>query len=221
VQEEIPWAAPHGRVTYRLEYLVLVHGQLMTQKAASQLLRLASSTFSDILHRAIGRVRDGHRIRGLTALGVDEVSYRKGHKYVTVVYDLDRSRVDWVGPGKKRETIDSFFTEQLSDYQKSQVKWACCDMSETFIGAIKTHCPHAKLVLDRFDLSHCQGTQRGNGPSAQTTMAQRQRRPPESAKRRPLDPLQTPVEAHGRRQASNGPSPDEQSANSPGSRAER
>jgi transposase len=122
----------------------------MTQKAAGQLLRIASSTFSDILHRTIERVRDGHRIRGLTAIGIDEVSYRKGHKYVTVVYDLNRSCVVWVGPGKKRESIDRFFNEMLSDHQKRQIQWACCDMSETYIGAIKNHCPNAKLVLDRF-----------------------------------------------------------------------
>jgi transposase len=152
VQEEIPWAGPYARITYRLEYRVLVYAQLMTQKAAAQLLQMANSTFSDILHRTIERTRDGHRIRGLKAIGIDEVSYRKGHKYVTVVYDLERSCVVWVGEGKKRSTIDSFFNNILSDYQKKHIQWACCDMSETFIGAIKAHCPNAKLVLDRFHI---------------------------------------------------------------------
>lgn len=153
VQEEIPWAYKHGRITYRTEYLVLVYAQLMTQKAAAELLRMAGSTFSDILHRTIDRLRDGHRIRDLTAIGIDEVSFRKGHKYVTVVYDLNRSCVVWVGRGKKRSTIDKFFNEMLSDYQKKRIQWACCDMSETFIGAILKHCPNAKLVLDRFHIA--------------------------------------------------------------------
>jgi len=152
VQEKIPWADNLARVTYRLEYLVLVYSQMMTQKAAGQLLQIPSSTFSDNLHRAITRIRDGHRIRGLAAVGIDEVSYRKGHRYVTVVYDLERSRVVWVGPGKERKTIDRFFNESLSDYQKKHIKWACCDMSPTFIGAIKAHCPNARLVLDRFHI---------------------------------------------------------------------
>jgi transposase len=153
VQEEIPWADKLARVTYRLEYLVLVYSQMMTQKAAGQLLRIPSSTFSDILHRSITRIRDGHRIRGLAAVGIDEVSYRKGHKYVTVVYDLERSRVVWVGPGKERKTIDRFFNDVLSDYQKKKIEWACCDMSPTFIGAFKDHCPNARLVLDRFHIA--------------------------------------------------------------------
>ncbi len=152
IQENIPWADTNARITYRLEYLVLVYSELMTQKAAAQLLRLPKSTFSDILHRTIARVRDGHRIRGLKCVGIDEVSYLKGHKYITVVYDLDRSCVVWVGEGKARETIDRFFNKQLSDYQRKKIKWACCDMSQTFIGAIKEHCPNAKLVLDRFHI---------------------------------------------------------------------
>lgn len=152
VQEEIPWASSYARITYRLEYLVLVYSQLTTQKAAAQLLHMAGSTLSDILHRTINRIRDGHRVRDLTAIGLDEVSYRKGHKYVTVVYDLNRSRVVWVGQGKARSTIDTFFNEVLSDYQKKRIEWACCDMSETYIGAINDHCPNAKLVLDRFHI---------------------------------------------------------------------
>jgi transposase len=153
LQEDIPWAEPFARITYRLEYLVLVYSQLMTQKAAAELLHFARSTFSDVLHRTITRVRDGHRLRGLRSIGIDEVSYQKRHKYVTVVYDLERSCVVWVGKGKGRETIDGFFNTALSAYQKKQIKWACCDMSDTYIGAIKDHCPNAKLVLDRFHIA--------------------------------------------------------------------
>jgi transposase len=85
-------------------------------------------------------------------MGIDEISYCRGHKYATLVYDLDRSRVVWVGQGKGRETIDPFFNETLSDYQKAKIKWACCDMSQTYIGAIEAHCPKATLVLDRFHI---------------------------------------------------------------------
>ena len=158
VQEHIPWADAFARITYRLEYLVLVYSQLMTQKAAAELLRIPRSTFSDILHRTITRVRDGHRVRGLKAIGIDEISYRKGHKYVTVVYDLDRACVVWVDKGKGRDTIDTFFNDVLSPYQRKKIKWACCDMSETYIGAIKDHCPNAKLVLDRFHIAKALNT---------------------------------------------------------------
>ncbi len=152
IQEDIPWADLYARVTYRFEYVMLVYCQLMTQKAAAKILHIPKSTLSDMLHRTITRIRKGHRIRGLRTIGIDEISYCKGHKYATVVYDLDRSCVLWVGQGKGRETIDKFFTEQLSDYQKRQITRACCDMSQTYIGAIEEHCPNATLVLDRFHI---------------------------------------------------------------------
>lgn len=141
-QENIPWAASHARVTYRFEYLLLIYSSLMTQKAAAQLLKMPTSTLSDILHRSITRTREGHGISGLTHLGVDEISYCKGKKFATIVYDLKRSRVLWVGKGKGRETIDRFFREELSSYQRKQVKAASCDMSQTYINAIEHWCPN-------------------------------------------------------------------------------
>jgi len=152
VTEDIPWADAFARVTYRFEHLMLRYCQVMTQKAAAMLLRVSTSTLSDLLHRSITRLRAGHRIRGLTTIGLDEISYCKGHKYATLVYDLVRARVVWIGPGKGRETIDVFFKEVLSPHQRKQIRWACCDMSEAYIGAIRDHCPNATLVLDRFHI---------------------------------------------------------------------
>jgi len=152
VTEQLPWAESCSRVTYRFEYLMLRYGQIMPQKAAAELLRVPASTFSDLLHRSISRLRAGHRTRGLKIIGIDEISYHKGHKYATLIYDLDRSCVVWVGQGKGRETADRFFNEALSDYQKARIHAACCDMSQAYIGAIQDHCPNATLVLDRFHI---------------------------------------------------------------------
>lgn len=152
LQEEIPWAMGYSRITYRLEWRICMLCQVMTQKAAAQILSMPSSTLSDLLHRIITRVRDGHKIRGLVTLGADEVSFCKGRKFATLIYDLDRSRVLWVGLGKGRETIDRFFNECLSDGQKKRIRWASCDMSRAYTGAIKHHCPNATLIIDRFHI---------------------------------------------------------------------
>ena len=149
-QETIPWAPTYSRITYRLEWRICALCQIMTQKAAAEILKMAPSTLSDLLHRIITRVRRGHKIRGLVTLGVDEISFCKGHKYATLVYDLDRSRVVWVGLGKGREAIDRFFNEALSHGQKARIAWASCDMSRAYTEAIKHHCPNATLVIDRF-----------------------------------------------------------------------
>ena len=73
-------------------------------------------------------------------------------KFATLVYDLDRARVLWVGQGKGRDTIDRFFNDWLSRGQKARVAWASCDMSPAYIGATTHHCPHVTLVIDRFHL---------------------------------------------------------------------
>ncbi|TVR09685.1 MAG: hypothetical protein EA401_12745 [Planctomycetota bacterium] len=91
VTEQLAWAEPGSRVSHRFEYLMPRYCQIMPQKAAAQLLRLPASTLSDLLHRTIGRLREGYRIRGLKTIGVDEIAYHKGHKYATLVYDLDHS----------------------------------------------------------------------------------------------------------------------------------
>lgn len=150
VQEEIPWAAPKAQVSYRFEYLMLVYAREMTATASAKLLGIPKSTFSDILHRTITRIRKGHRIRNLRKIGVDEIAYRKGKRYATLVYNLETARVVWIGNGKGKATINRFFNKALSDYQRKSIRWASCDMSVAYMNAIKEHCPNATLVIDRF-----------------------------------------------------------------------
>lgn len=149
-QEIIHWAAPYAQVSYRFEFVLLRYCQATTQKHAADMLNVSPSTLSDILHRTIGRIRNGHRIRRLTIMGLDEISYQRGRRFATVVYDLARGCVVWVGDGKGRETIDRFFQTQLTPAQRARISFASCDMSETYIGAVKQWCPNAQLVLDRF-----------------------------------------------------------------------
>lgn len=150
LQEEIPWAEALSRVTYRFEYALLRYTQQMTAKAAGQLLKMPKSTLSNLLHRIIKRIRSGHRIRGLTVLGVDEISYCRGHKYATIAYDLDRSKVIWVGAGKGSETLERFIKTHLSEYQRRQIKYACCDMAQAYISVIKRCLKNTTLIIDRF-----------------------------------------------------------------------
>ena len=149
-QENIPWAAAKSRTSLRLEFQLMRLCTVMPQSEAAAQLGIPTSTVADILHRLITRYRDGHKIRGLKNLGIDEISYKKGHRYLTIVYDLDRRHVVWIGVGKARDTIDRFFNEVMSRGQRGRVKTACCDMSKTYIGAIRDHLPNALLVLDRF-----------------------------------------------------------------------
>ena len=152
LQEDIPWAVPMSRNTLRLECQLLRLCKVMTQSEAAAQLGIPASTVADALHRAITRCRAGHKLRGLKNLGVDEISYKKRHRYLTVAYDLDRHHVVWVGEGKGRDTIERFFLEVMSKGQRRRVETACCDMSKAYTGAIAEHLPGALLVLDRFHI---------------------------------------------------------------------
>ena len=92
-----PLAPAYARVTYR-QWRLCTLCQIMTQKAAAERMRRPCP----ICCTGSSRVRHGHKIRGLTTLGVDEISFCKGRKFATLVYDLDRARVLWVGSGKGR-----------------------------------------------------------------------------------------------------------------------
>ena len=150
--EMIPWSDYRSRVTYRLELMILTMTQKMTQKAVSDLVKLPTSTLSDLINRVIHREREGHKIRGLEIIGVDEISYAKGRKFITLVYDMKRGCVVWIGKGKGKDTIDSFFKEHLSQYQRDKIRVACCDMAQAYISSIKEYCKNVTLVLDKFHI---------------------------------------------------------------------
>jgi transposase len=150
VQERIPWARPLARSTHRLDFAILTYAKEMSQKMAAKLLHLPTSTMSDIICKLVNQAREGHVIGRITTLGIDEVSYAKGRKFATIVYDLDKCCVVWAGKGKKREVIDSFFTDVLTQEQRDNVLWASTDMCETYMNAVGRHCENATLVLDRF-----------------------------------------------------------------------
>ena len=149
-QEKIPWAAAFSRVTHRFEFQLLCMAREMTLSAVAGILKVPLSTLSDTLHRCVERERSNHEIGELKSLGIDEISYAKGRKFATIVYDLDRSKVVWIGKGKGRETIDHFFNDILGIEKALKVTTASCDMAEAYVGAIEHHCKNAELVLDRF-----------------------------------------------------------------------
>ncbi len=125
---------------------------MMPQAQVAQILKVPQSTLADALHRVVEHYRKDHQIANVTKIGIDEVSYKKGHKYLTLVYDLDQHCVIWAGKGKARDTIDPFFQQILTEQQRSSITVATCDLSETFIGAIEDHCKNAQVVLDRFHI---------------------------------------------------------------------
>ncbi|MEQ6176085.1 transposase [Bifidobacterium breve] len=91
---------------------------------------------------------------GLTAIGVDETSYRKGRTYITVVVDHKRKRVVWAHDRYGKEVLDLFF-RQLTDEQRASIKAVTGDGAKWIDASVKEHRPNAERVLDSLHIVSC------------------------------------------------------------------
>jgi transposase len=112
-------------------------------------MRVAWETVGAIIERVVERRLPGDRLDGLTDIGVDELSYRKHHEYVTIVTDHASGRVVWAHPGKNADTLRKFF-EELGEDRSAKLRAVTVDMSKAYITAVKEAAPQARLVFDRF-----------------------------------------------------------------------
>jgi len=95
-----------------------------------------------------------HRTLGpLQALGVDEIQYAKGHKYLTLVYQIDANltRLLWVGKERTVETFEGFFA-LIGQQLASQIEFVCSDMWRPYLRVIREKCSQALHILDRFHI---------------------------------------------------------------------
>jgi len=92
------------------------------------------------------------RFDNLLAIGVDEISYRRHHRYLTIVMDHDQERVIWAGEGKSADTLQQFFDE-LTDEQLESIQFVSIDMAQAYISAVEGNLPDATIVFDRFHVA--------------------------------------------------------------------
>ena len=88
----------------------------------------------------------------LRRLAIDEIAYRKGHNYLTIVLDYDTGEVVWTGEGRSEATLSAFF-ELIGPTVCKQIVAVSMDMAAGYIKAVKRHCPNAREVFDRFHVA--------------------------------------------------------------------
>jgi transposase len=150
--EEVPWARPGGHFTRPFEDAVGFLAQKLDHTSVSELLGIAWRTVGRIAERLVNEKLDADRFENLRRIGVDEISYLKGHRYLTVVVDHDTGRAIWAAEGKSSETLSAFFTE-LGPERAKQIEIVSIDMSKAFIKAVEEGLPLAKIVFDRFHVA--------------------------------------------------------------------
>jgi len=149
VTEAVPWAEHESRFTRDFEDLAAWLTREMNKTAVTKLLRIAWQTVGSIIERVVGRTLDPHRLDQLYAIGLDEVSYRKHQKYLTVVLDHLEGRPVWMGESRSRETVGKFFDE-LGEERTAQLLLVTMDMCSPFIEEVTARAPQAVIAFDPF-----------------------------------------------------------------------
>lgn len=150
--ELVPWARHRSNFTRHFEDAVGFLAQKLNQTAVSRLFGISWKAVGSIAERLVGEQLHEDRFENLRAIGVDEFSFRRRHRYVTVVIDHDRKRVIWVGEGKSSETLTAFFDE-LGTERRASIELVSIDMAAGFIKAVREALPNAAIVFDHFHVA--------------------------------------------------------------------
>lgn len=154
----VPWSEERSRFTALFEAMAI---RLLMETSLSGLCRVMGLSWDEaegILDRAVTRGLARRANDPVRIVGVDETSFRKGHEYITVVSDLERDRVLWVGDDRKKKTLAAFWS-QLPDTQRDGITEIVMDMWEPYIRATLEAVPDAdsKIVIDRYHVAHLLG----------------------------------------------------------------
>lgn len=147
--EQVPWAETSSWFTRPFEDHVGYLTQRCDKTTVSDMMRVAWETVGTIIQRVVARRQRPEALDGLTHIGVDELSYRRHHEYITVVVDHKRGHVVWAHPGKNADTLRAFFDE-LGTERCAKLEAVTIDMSGAYIKAVTECSPQAQIVFDRF-----------------------------------------------------------------------
>jgi transposase len=147
--ESVPWARRGSGYTRAFEDMTAWLATKTDKTSVSRFMHIAWPTVGSILQRVAA---EGASLRGPlkpTRIGIDEVSYRKGHYYLTVVVDHDTGLLLFASPGKNSESLRPFF-DSLGPQGRAGISLVSMDAAPAFKAAIKEHCPNARICMDPF-----------------------------------------------------------------------
>jgi transposase len=150
VVAQVPWArhgAGHTRVFDDTAAWLAVHA---SKQAVRELLRVAWRTVGRIVARVGADAEQAvDRLDGLARIGIDEISHRKGQRYLTVIVDHDSGRLVWAAPGHDAATLGRFF-DLLGVERCAAIRLVSADAAEWIARVVAACCPQARLCLDPF-----------------------------------------------------------------------
>lgn len=153
VVEAVPFARPGAHLSRDFDDLLAWLATRMDKSAIARLCRVSWRTVGRACERVVATELDPGRLEGLFRIGVDEISWRKHHKYLTLVVDHDRARVIWGASGRDAKTLDQFFDE-LGPEHSALIEAISMDLGPAYLKSVRTegHAPQAVVCADPFHL---------------------------------------------------------------------
>ena len=151
VVARVPWARHGSWFTREFEQQVAWLATQCSKSAVCELLRISWYTVGRIVERVAAdeRARRGDPLAGLARIGIDELSFRAGQRYITVVVDHATGLLVWAAPGRDKKTVARFFAE-LGAERRATLELVSSDMGEWITRVVGEQCPNAVLCIDPF-----------------------------------------------------------------------
>ena len=147
---QVPWARHDSAFSRAFEDLVVHDAVVANKQAAADRYgiswRAVNNACVRVATEALGRV---DLLEGLVAVAIDEVKYKKGQRYLTVVCDHFTGRVIWAAKGRSKDTVEAFFAA-LGDERAAQLRFVTCDGAEWIRTVVADKAPEAIVCLDTF-----------------------------------------------------------------------
>jgi transposase len=147
-QVKLPFADPRRSYTKSFERYVLELSRSMTIRDVALHLNVGWDLVKEIQKRDLLRRYAKPKLKHLRYIAIDEIAVAKGHRYLTVVMDLESGAVVFVGDGKGADALKPFWKRLRPS--KAKIEAVAMDMSRAYWGAVLTHLPKAKVVFDHF-----------------------------------------------------------------------
>lgn len=153
VVEELPWASGKHQLTKVYMQFLAHWARKLSWKETATSFRTSWEQVCHAVEYVVSWGLEHRTLAPIRAIGVDEIQYAKGHKYLTLVYQIDAglTRLLWVGKERTVETFEGFFA-MIGEDLSSQIEFVCSDMWKPYLRVIREKCSQALHILDRFHI---------------------------------------------------------------------
>ena len=149
--EHMPWVAGKRRMTTAYACFLATWARLLPWKQVAELFNCSWGTVCSAVRHVVDYGLQQRDLSDLSMIGIDEISRKRGHNYLTNVYDLKTSALIWSAPGRTKDTLAGFF-QLLGPQGCQQIEVICCDMWRPYFDVVKQYAPDAIIVFDKFHI---------------------------------------------------------------------